>query len=398
MAIGDQFTGLDMQNLIGAPLTATADASVQLAKSTADFISTVGFDEAGNARTASFKFDKLGYNDDGTTNQEEMNVDVPLLAIVPIPNLQVDEVNILFDMEVKQSEKSESSFDLGASASVSAGFWGVKASITGSVAAHSANTRSTDNSAKYHVDVRAANHGTPEGLSRVLDMMSSNVAPSLVSSTALDENGKPLTGDRKQRNDKLKMLKTKKEKCDIAVAAAQKSFDSSFAQFKKLGQQMQNKYTATLTSAINSLKDNEKEQLEDLSKLQEQINSEWNTFQTVARDYIDLATASVTKDEGGLKFTDFTKLFVLGGVQEVTENKEENNPSPNVNVGEEETKKYKYLSYDDPDLSGTLENDCATMNGSYSKTVNASYTYEGAQQEATNASKEYNDLLCNNVI
>lgn len=229
-------------------------------------------------------------------------------------------------------------------------------------------------------------------------MMSSNVAPSLVSSTALDENGKPLTGDRKQRNDKLKMLKAKKEQCDIAVAAAQKSFDSSFAQFKKLGQQMQNKYTATLTSAINSLKDKEKEQLEDLSKLQEQINSEWNTFQTVARDYIDLATASVTKDEGGLKFTDFTKLFVLGGVQEVTENKEENNPSPNVNVGEEETKKYKYLSYDDPDLSGTLENDCATMNGSYSKTVNASYTYEGAQQEATNASKEYNDLLCNNVI
>lgn len=126
MAIGDQFTGLDMQNLIGVPLTATADASVQLAKSTADFISTVGFDEAGNAHTASFKFDKLGYNDDGTTNQEEMNVDVPLLAIVPIPNLQVDEVNILFDMEVKQSEKSESSFDLGANASVSAGFLGGK--------------------------------------------------------------------------------------------------------------------------------------------------------------------------------------------------------------------------------------------------------------------------------
>ena len=43
MAIGDQFSGLDMKNLIGAPHGAAADANVQLAHSTADFINTVGF-------------------------------------------------------------------------------------------------------------------------------------------------------------------------------------------------------------------------------------------------------------------------------------------------------------------------------------------------------------------
>lgn len=60
MAIGEQFSGLDMKNLIGAPLGAAADASVQLAHSTADFINTVGFDKNGKTRTAVFKFNQIG--------------------------------------------------------------------------------------------------------------------------------------------------------------------------------------------------------------------------------------------------------------------------------------------------------------------------------------------------
>ena len=64
MAIGDQFSGLDMGNLIGGPLRAAADASMQLADSTASFINKVGFDEKGNTRKASFQFEKKSYNED----------------------------------------------------------------------------------------------------------------------------------------------------------------------------------------------------------------------------------------------------------------------------------------------------------------------------------------------
>lgn len=73
-------------------------------------------------------------------NLDEMKVDVPMLAIVPIPNLQVDEVNILFDMEVKQSEKSEKSLDLGASITGTMNLGIIKVSVSGSVSAHSSNT------------------------------------------------------------------------------------------------------------------------------------------------------------------------------------------------------------------------------------------------------------------
>ena len=137
MSVAEQFAGLDMKSLIGGPLTAAADASILLARSTADFINDVGFDANGKVRTAAFGYERRSANDDGTSNLEEMKVAVPMLAIVPIPNLQIDEVNVLFDMEVKQSEKLEKSTDLGASLSGSAKFGPVKVSITGSVSLRS---------------------------------------------------------------------------------------------------------------------------------------------------------------------------------------------------------------------------------------------------------------------
>ncbi len=79
--------------------------------------------------------------------------------------------------------------------------------VSGSVSAHQANTRSSDNSAKYHVDVRATNHETPEGLARVLDMTVANVAPSLVDSTLKDGNGQELSGQARSKAERLKALR-----------------------------------------------------------------------------------------------------------------------------------------------------------------------------------------------
>lgn len=105
VSIGGQFTGLNMKELIAGPLWAAAEASVQLAQSTAQFINDVGFNEQQKIRTVQFGYTKKTENPDGTHNNDELNVNVPLLSIVPIPNVQIDEVNILFDMEVKESEK-----------------------------------------------------------------------------------------------------------------------------------------------------------------------------------------------------------------------------------------------------------------------------------------------------
>ena len=87
----------------------------------------------------------------------------------------------------------------------------VKVNISGSVSSHSSNTRSSDNSAKYHVDVRATNHGTPEGLARVLDMMASAVSPTLVNSTAMDGTERPC--QRRERPGRKRSSSSVRRSC-----------------------------------------------------------------------------------------------------------------------------------------------------------------------------------------
>ena len=336
MAIAEQFAGLNMDQLIGGPLSAAADASTQLANSTADFINRVGFDSSGKARTVAFAYQKRSMNDDGTSNLDEMKVDVPMLAIVPIPNLQIDEVNILFDMEVKQSEKSESSTDLSASLTGSVNLGIVKVSVSGSVSSHSSNTRSSDNSAKYHVDVRATNHGMPEGLARVLDMMAANVAPELVGSTIKDGNGQSLPEKARIRAEKLKALRQEISQIESRLSAANDSLDTYITQMKKLGTSQRNVYQGIFTRLINSVDttevdkkikeaeddaartaaEKEKADLEkqqaDYSAKMDAVNQSWGVFMNEAGDIIKLIA-----DNGEEKVPEgISAMFSLKAVDE----------------------------------------------------------------------------------
>lgn len=336
MAIAEQFAGLRMDQLIGGPLSAAADASTQLANSTADFINRVGFDSDGKARTVAFAYQKRSMNDDGTSNLDEMKVDVPMLAIVPIPNLQIDEVNILFDMEVKQSEKSESSTDLSASMTGSMNLGIIKVSVSGSVSSHSSNTRSSDNSAKYHVDVRATNHGMPEGLARVLDMMAANVAPELIGSTIKDGNGQSLPEKARIRAEKLKALRQEISQIESRLSAANDSLNTNITQMKKLGTSQRNVYQGIFTKLLNSVDTTEadkkikeagtedekkaaekdkadlEKQQADYSAKMDEVNQSWGVFMNEAGDIIKLIA-----DNGEEQIPDgISDMFSLKAVNE----------------------------------------------------------------------------------
>lgn len=307
MAIAEQFAGLQMDQLIGGPLRAAADASTQLANSTAEFINRVGFDAEGKVRTVAFGYQKRSVNEDGTSNLDEMKVAVPMLAIVPIPNLQVDEVNILFDMEVKQSEKSESSMDMGASVTGTVNLGIVKVSVTGNVSAHQSNTRSSDNSAKYHVDVRATNHGMPEGLARVLDMMAANVAPALVGSTVKDGNGQDLPEKARMKAERLKALRQEISQIENRLSTAKGGFDNSITQLKKIGSSQLSVYQGIATKLLNETGDSEDDntKAEGYSRAMDEVNQSWNAMQNQAADTIKMIADSGVAPSG------VSELFAL---------------------------------------------------------------------------------------
>lgn len=191
ISMSDQYKGLPMGDLIGGPLTAACEAQVKLAQATADFIKVIGFlppasatdpNGVGDTRVAAFRFKRPVDNPAGEgIAEEEVEIEVPLLAIVKVPNLSITKVDITFDMDVKSSfsatESDDKKADLSASMSVGWGVFSAKVSVTGSVATHKENTRSSDNSAKYHVAVHAEDNGMPEGLARVMDILQTACAP-----------------------------------------------------------------------------------------------------------------------------------------------------------------------------------------------------------------------------
>ncbi|MGF6710599.1 hypothetical protein QFZ41_001563 [Luteibacter sp. W1I16] len=189
--MSSQFKGLPMGDLIGAPLSAACEAQVKLAQATADFIKVIGFlppaaandpTGVGATRTASFKFKRPVDNPAGTgIFEEEVELEVPLLAIVKVPNLSITNVDITFDMEVKssfsQKESEDKKAEFAADMSIGWGIFSAKVHVAGSVATHKENTRTSDNSAKYHVAVHAEDKGMPEGLARVMDILQTACAP-----------------------------------------------------------------------------------------------------------------------------------------------------------------------------------------------------------------------------
>lgn len=189
--ISSQFKGLPMGDLIGGPLTAACDAQVRLANATADFIKYVGFIDPGqgntlgaeHTRTATFSFKRLAPDpaDLTKTKEETVDLNVPMLAIVKVPSLAISKVDISFDMEVKSSyaskESSATSGSFSSDMKVGWGIFSARVHIEGSVSSNKEQTRASDNSAKYHVQVLAEDSGMPEGLARVLDILHTAITP-----------------------------------------------------------------------------------------------------------------------------------------------------------------------------------------------------------------------------
>ena len=189
MSVASQFSALPMENLIGGPLQAAATAQGQLASITSDFITNVGLEDDGGqlkARTVAFNYEKpvKTSTTDASTGEvtdtwdvKPMSLNVPLLSIVKSPNLQVKEVNVTFDMEVKASSASQSTNQRDVSVDASWSGWGAKVKFHGAVSNKQESQRSSDTSAKYHVDVLAKDDGAPEGLMKVLDILGEAIQP-----------------------------------------------------------------------------------------------------------------------------------------------------------------------------------------------------------------------------
>ncbi len=205
-AVQQRLQGIPIAALIAAPLQAAAEAQRQLARTTVEFMSEVGFTEVEGrqeTRMLEFTVNRPAETSEGIT-VSSLTVQAPMLALVPIPSLAVEEVSVDFQMEVTAAESTkediseETSFtDLemgppediddngelreGQGAkdirSASRGASSEQVAVTGRVASSASQTRDTNQTAKYQIHVLAKKQEPTEAMSRLLDILATCVAP-----------------------------------------------------------------------------------------------------------------------------------------------------------------------------------------------------------------------------
>jgi hypothetical protein len=187
--ISAQFTGLPIEDLIVSPIVGMAKGQAKLNDVTWKYINEVAFvtdkDGATTARSLDVQMQRVMTDPtDGSQSVKTLYSKVPMLPLVPLPALAITSADIAFTMEVKTSEVNKDSSDTSGSfsATASGGFWGMKysATMSGSVATHKENTRSTDNSAKYNVKVHAEQLPPTEGMLKLSDYLTQMLEPSLI--------------------------------------------------------------------------------------------------------------------------------------------------------------------------------------------------------------------------
>ncbi len=185
-----ELRSLPLEHIVGSPLVAAIKAQALAAKTTVDFIKEVGLkpddswtavdDQTGyEARYVEFKFDRLVEERDTSTDPPTTvqkivpsKLTVPMLSIVPIPYLRINDMTIDFEYQIRDVETSESTSETKISTSAKMNGWFYKVQLKGSFTYRTANKRETDRRSTLKITVNAVQDEIPEGLARVLDILS----------------------------------------------------------------------------------------------------------------------------------------------------------------------------------------------------------------------------------
>lgn len=160
---------IDFGSLLGAPLKACVDVQVQAANATADYIDRVCFkynpeDKAYDTVTISFRY---------STPDGDKRITVPLVSVMPIPYLQIRNVNLKFAADVSVGDSRQ----LKAKVSTDNPSTGASSENEGSASS------SFSSDIKVGVNIVASSSDMPMGVAKLLQFMQQNIHVKDVEST-----------------------------------------------------------------------------------------------------------------------------------------------------------------------------------------------------------------------
>jgi len=202
---GQELASIDFESMIGGPLVAVINAQAQAAMSTVNFIKAVGFkppaaDQIAGEDTetaepiyVSFKYPKelspyipavaadpaavppVVASPAVPAVYETQELTVPILTILPIPYIRIDEVTIDFNAKINSVEYRKTSTDLKINSSVEAkaGFFfgSVKMKVETSFQRTTQQGNSVNRTYSLAIHVKAVQDEMPAGMERILGIL-----------------------------------------------------------------------------------------------------------------------------------------------------------------------------------------------------------------------------------
>ncbi len=224
VSMAQQFSGLPMEDLIGGPLNAAAKANAAMAMTQTRFLMETCFDKTEKDSKISYKPIMIEMSlERGVLDKDkdgklivatvETKFNLPLITIIPINSLGVNNVDISFEMEVKSSfseteQESHTKETQGEGSFESKLGWGpLSVSIKGSASYSSQDSSTHDthyeksNSAKYTIKVQAGQLPVPKGVNTIIEAFTQAIQPIELPSTNVSEgNSKDTTGTETKKS------------------------------------------------------------------------------------------------------------------------------------------------------------------------------------------------------
>ena len=200
---GQELATIDFESLIGGPLVAIVKAQAQSAMATVNFIKEVGFKRPDTESTdpssgnetmdpiyVTFKYwketkpyepaDAEAGTAASPAEYQQQFLEVPILTILPIPYLRIDEATVDFNAKINSVEyqKTDSQFKIDASLEAKAGWlWGsAKLKVSTSYQRNTQQGTSVKRTYSMAVHVKAVQDDMPAGMERMLGILENSIA------------------------------------------------------------------------------------------------------------------------------------------------------------------------------------------------------------------------------
>ncbi|MDQ1087510.1 DUF2589 domain-containing protein [Siphonobacter sp. SORGH_AS_1065] len=170
-----ELNNIDFRKMIGGPLQAVVDAQVASALATVNFINSVGFTETDQGKKelvmVDFTHTRKDVNSDGTPNDKEIHLKVPLLAILPIPSLRIEHAIIDFNVKLNSVETSSISDSIKVGVEAKGGWGPVSFKVSASYQRKSTTGVEVKKEYALNINVKAVQDEMPAGLEKILGML-----------------------------------------------------------------------------------------------------------------------------------------------------------------------------------------------------------------------------------